>query len=60
MGLIGGGLVTPLGGAKTIQLNDSAGTDKLVIMDSDGFQVATIDSKGNLKLRGNVSKVTSQ
>ncbi len=57
MGSIGGGLITPLGGAKVITLNDTAGVDKLVVKDSDGFTLLSVDSKGNLKVRGSVTKV---
>ena len=56
MGLMGVGLITPLGGAKVITLNDTAGSDGLVIKDSDGFTVFKLDSKGNLKLRGQVTR----
>ena len=56
MGLFGGGLFTPLGGAKVIQLNDTAGADRLIVKDADGFTVLSIDSKGNLRMRGVVSK----
>jgi hypothetical protein len=57
MGKIGGGKISPMGGAKVVTLTDSAGTDALIIKDSDGFPVAKIDSKGNLKLKGMVGKI---
>lgn len=42
---------------KVTTLNDSSGSDSLEVKDSDGFTVAKIDSKGNLKLRGKVTRV---
>lgn len=42
---------------KTIQLNDNKGTDKLIIQDSNGFEVASIDSKGNIRRKGSDIKV---
>lgn len=57
MSMIGGGKIGGLSGTKTIQLNDAAGTDKLRVKDSDGFEVASIDSKGDLRLKGSVRKV---
>ena len=56
MSMMGGGMMTPLGGAKVITLNDTAGVDGLIIKDADGFTVFKLDSKGNLKLRGQVTK----
>lgn len=38
-------------------LNDTAGTDGFEVKDADGFTVAKIDSKGNLKLRGKVTRI---
>ena len=37
---------------KTIQLNDTKGTDKLSIKNANGFEVASIDSKGNIRRKG--------
>ena len=42
---------------KVTTLNDSSGSDSLEVKDSDGFTVAKIDSKGNLKIRGKVTRV---
>ncbi len=50
-------LFTPLASGKTIQLNDKAGVDALVIKDSDTFPVAKFDSVGNLKLKGKVMRI---
>jgi len=41
---------------KTIQLNDSDGTDKFTITNSRGFVVAEIDSQGNQKIKGSFQK----
>ena len=60
MGLIGAGMITAIGGAKTMNLNDAAGSDKFQIKDSDGFVLFEVDSLGNLKVRGTIGKVTSQ
>ena len=57
MPMMGGGMIGPTSGAKVLQLSDAAGTDKLIIKDSDGFTVASIDSKGNLRMKGSVMRV---
>lgn len=44
---------------KTIQLSDRAGSDKLRIKDEDGKIVFLIDSKGNVKFTGSMSKTIS-
>lgn len=52
--------MTIIGGlrkTKTIVLNDILGIDELVIKDADGFPVAKITSKGDLKLKGGVKKI---
>ena len=41
---------------KTFQLNDSDGTDKVIVKDSRGFTVAEIDSLGNIKIKGAMKK----
>lgn len=57
MGLLGGGLMTPLGGAKTVQLNDTAGTDAFIVKDADGFPMFKVDSDGNVKIKGKVMRI---
>ena len=54
---MGAGLMTPLGGAKVVQLNDTGGADRLIVKDSDGFTVFSVDSKGNVRLKGLVTRV---
>ena len=44
-------------GNKTIKLNDTAGTDNLLVKDADGFSVFKVDSKGNVKAKGTISKI---
>jgi len=46
MSMIGSGMITPLGGARVVQLSDSNGVDSLQVKDSDGFVVFKVDSKG--------------
>ena len=41
---------------KTITLNDKLGNDSLTIKDSDGFNVAKLDSLGDLRLKGQVRR----
>ena len=41
---------------KSVQLNDSSGTDKFTIKDSRGFPVIELFSNGNIKLKGNMVK----
>lgn len=57
MAMMGGGMMSPLGGAKVITLNDKSGADSLIIKDADGFVVFQVDSQGNLKLKGQVKRV---
>ena len=57
MALLGGGKFTSLGGSKTIQLNDRAGTDEFVIKDSDGFPIFKVDSSGNVKTKGRIDRI---
>lgn len=38
----------------TITLGDNAGSNKVIIKDSDGNTVASIDSDGNLRIKGRV------
>ena len=57
MTLLGGGNIGGMSGAKSIQLNDAAGTDKLIVKDSDGFTVFSVDSKGTMRLKGKVERV---
>ena len=59
MALLGGSKFTSLGGSKTIQLNDKAGSDGVIIKDSDGFIVAKLDSSGNLQLKGRIKRTTT-
>jgi hypothetical protein len=42
---------------KTVQLNDTAGSDGFVIKNSLGFTVLKLDSKGNVKLKGKEIKI---
>ena len=42
---------------KLVNFTDANGTDAQVWKDVDGFTVAKIDSKGNLKIRGSVGKI---
>ena len=55
MSMMGGGMMTPLGGAKVVQLTSD--TDAFIVKDQDGFEVAKIDYKGNLRIKGGVSKI---
>ena len=55
MSLIGGGRITVLGGAKVVQL--SSATDSLIVKDVDGFPVFSVDSNGNMKMKGRMSKI---
>ena len=57
--MFGGGSFGSLRKAKTIKLNDIAGSDKFEIKDSDGAVVFSVDSKGNVLCRGIVGKVGS-
>ena len=57
MTLIGGGGIGQSNISKTIILNDIAGVDGLVIKDADGFVVFRVDSKGNVKRKGNITRV---
>jgi len=57
VGLMGGGRMTPLGGATTVFLNDIDGTNKLEVRDADGFVVWSVDSKGNMSVKGRTQKV---
>lgn len=43
--------------AKVTQLNDSDGTDTWELKDSDGFPIFRVDSKGNVKIRGKVTRI---
>ena len=57
MAMIGGGKITPLGGAKTITLSDRLGVDEFVISDSDGFPIFKVMSNGTIKTKGGITKI---
>ena len=57
MAMIGGGKITPLGGATVVQLSDSAGVGKLEVKDSDGFTVFKVDSRGVVYTRREVRRI---
>ena len=57
MTLIGGGGIGQSNISKTIILNDIAGVDGFVLKDADGFVVFRVDSKGNVKRKGNITRV---
>lgn len=57
MAMMGGGMIGPGTGAKTLQFSDAKGADKFEFKDSDGFVVYKVDSKGNLYIRGEVKKI---
>ena len=40
-----------------IKLSDISGNGKFVIKDADGATVFSVDSKGNVKSRGQVSRI---
>ncbi len=55
MAMIGGGMMTPFGGAKVIQLTSS--TDKFEVKDQDGAPLLRIGANGDLHLRGGVRQI---
>lgn len=57
MAMIGGGMIGPSTGAKSLQFSDAAGVDKFEMKDSDGFSIFKVDSNGDLYLRGGVKKI---
>ena len=40
-----------------VQLSDAKGVDKFEVKDIDGFTVATIDSKGDLRIKGKILRI---
>ena len=54
---IGNSSITHKFSGKVTKLNDIAGSDAARWKDSDGATVASIDSKGNLRLRGKVMRI---
>lgn len=54
MSMMGGGMMTPLGGAKVIQLTSS--TDSVIIKDQDGFIVHELKANGEAFHRGGLVK----
>lgn len=57
MAMIGGGMIGPTSGAKSLTFKDTLGVDTFELKDSDGFSVFKVDSKGNLYIRGEVKKI---
>ena len=57
MTMIGGAKITPLGGAKVVRLNDTAGTDEFIIQDADGFPIFKVNSQGTIKTRGGIQRI---
>lgn len=60
MSFMGGGKFAPLGGGKTIRLNDTAGTDKVIYTDADGFPIFEVDSLGNIRNKGKIERLTRE
>jgi|TARA_Y100000310_G_C20531484_1_gene738682 hypothetical protein len=57
MGLMGGGLLSPVGTGKDITLNDKAGVDTYIVRDSDGFPIFKVFSNGNYGFKGKVVRI---
>lgn len=53
--MMGGGMMTPLGGAKVVQLTNS--TDKIEVKDRDGFPLFRVDASGNVYWKGSVKRI---
>lgn len=45
------------GNPNVFQLSDITGHSKMEVKDADGFVVWSVDSKGNMRLRGSVMRV---
>ena len=59
MGLMGGGKFTPLGGSKDITLNDRLGVDYAVIRDNTGFPIIKFMSNGDIQMKGQIKRTTT-
>lgn len=57
MGMIGSGMISPLGGAKTIRLSGTSGSEYFTVLDGDGFPIFRVDSTGNLLTKGGVKRL---
>ena len=59
MTLIGGTLLGGRGSAKSVTLNDTSGVDSFKVKDADGFIVGELTSAGNLNIKGNFGRTTT-